>query len=285
MISRKLGTALFGLVLLYSCQTQRGDVETSALGTEVNFVRRGEGPLLESSNVLLVHFKYMTDDGRVLSQATDGDLLPLLFTRDTSGNRGQFQTVLNLLSVGDSVTFQIPAEDLFRQTFAQPVPDTIDAESQLLFEMGVAQQMSTQEFTVYNNERVAKYNEERLKVEMELLADYVKERDVEPIITESGLHYAVQEKGVGEIAQSGQTVNVKYRGTLLDGTQFDEGVYKFVLGSGSVIPGWDEGIGYLNKGAKAVLYIPSSLAYGSRGGGIIPPDAPLVFEVELLEID
>ena len=78
-----------------------------------------------------------------------------------------------------------------------------------------------------------------------------------------------------------------YEGSLLDGTVFDSSFQRgepieFLLGVGQVIPGWDEGISLLNVGDRARLLIPSDLAYGSRGaGGVIPPDAPLLFEVSL----
>ena len=94
----------------------------------------------------------------------------------------------------------------------------------------------------------------------------------------------------GAQAEAGKTVKVHYTGRLLDGTKFDSSLdrndpIEFVLGKGMVIPGWDEGIALLKVGGKALLVIPSNLAYGSRGaGGVIPPFAPLTFEVELVSV-
>ena len=107
--------------------------------------------------------------------------------------------------------------------------------------------------------------------------------------TESGLFYSIEEKGKGEQPQKGNTVKVHYKGELLDGTVFDSSFKRnqpieFSIGVGQVIPGWDEGIALLTKGAKATLIIPSDLAYGSAGaGGVIPPNATLKFEVELVD--
>ena len=103
--------------------------------------------------------------------------------------------------------------------------------------------------------------------------------------TESGLQYEEIECGDGEEAGRGDTVNVKYRGTLENGKEFDAGVYPFQIGAGMVIPGWEEGIAGMKVGGKRKLTIPPDLAYGAQGSPpVIPPNATLIFDVELLEI-
>lgn len=108
--------------------------------------------------------------------------------------------------------------------------------------------------------------------------------------TESGLRYQILQKGDGVKPNQGQTVAVHYKGQLDDGTVFDSSYKRnqpleFPVGVGQVIPGWDEGIMLLQVGDKARLVIPSHLGYGSRGaGGVIPPNANLVFDVELMEV-
>ena len=108
--------------------------------------------------------------------------------------------------------------------------------------------------------------------------------------TDSGLRYQIIQKGDGKSAEKGKTVSVHYKGQLADGTVFDSSYKRnqpldFTVGVGQVIPGWDEGIGLLQVGDKARLVIPSDLGYGSRGaGGVIPPDATLVFDVELMDV-
>ena len=106
--------------------------------------------------------------------------------------------------------------------------------------------------------------------------------------TESGLYYTITKEGEGESPKKGAQVSVHYKGTLVDGTVFDSSYQRnqpidFSVGVGQVIPGWDEGILLLAKGAAARFVIPSHLAYGAQGaGGVIPPNATLVFEVELV---
>lgn len=108
--------------------------------------------------------------------------------------------------------------------------------------------------------------------------------------TASGLFYNITQEGTGKKANKGQNVSVHYTGMLLDGTVFDSSYQRkepitFPIGIGQVIAGWDEGILLLNEATKARFVIPSELAYGSRGaGGVIPPNATLIFDVELVKV-
>ena len=106
--------------------------------------------------------------------------------------------------------------------------------------------------------------------------------------TASGLQYTIDRAGTGAQPQAGQTVSVHYTGWLPDGTKFDSSrdrgaPIEFPLGQGRVIKGWDEGIAAMKVGEKRTLVIPPDLGYGARGaGGVIPPNATLVFKVELV---
>jgi FKBP-type peptidyl-prolyl cis-trans isomerase FkpA len=108
--------------------------------------------------------------------------------------------------------------------------------------------------------------------------------------TPSGLQYEDLSEGTGAAAKAGDSVEVHYTGWLTDGKKFDSSVdrgtpFTFQLGLGKVIRGWDEGVAGMKVGGKRKLTIPSDLGYGTRGaGGVIPPNAQLIFEVELLKI-
>jgi FKBP-type peptidyl-prolyl cis-trans isomerase len=110
------------------------------------------------------------------------------------------------------------------------------------------------------------------------------------ITTPSGLQYEDLNEGTGDAAKAGDSVEVHYTGWLKDGTKFDSSLdrgrpFGFQLGAGRVIKGWDEGVAGMKVGGKRKLVIPSALAYGPRGAaGVIPPNAELTFEVELLRI-
>lgn len=140
-------------------------------------------------------------------------------------------------------------------------------------------------FRTFEGSREKRLAEEKAKIEAELdqiAAGFEK--------TASGLRYQYIVKGSGKQATKGSKVSVHYKGQLQNGTEFDNSYKRkqpieFTVGIGQVIEGWDEGIMLLNVGDKARFVIPSHLGYGSRGaGGVIPPNATLIFDVELMDV-
>ena len=140
-------------------------------------------------------------------------------------------------------------------------------------------------FRVFENSR-AKREEEAKKAAQEALDKLAAGFDQ----TDSGLRYKIIQKGSGAQAEKGKSVSVHYEGSLDNGQVFDSSYRRkdpitFTLGIGQVIHGWDEGIALLKEGDKARFVIPSYLGYGERGaGGVIPPNATLVFDVELVKV-
>ena len=140
-------------------------------------------------------------------------------------------------------------------------------------------------FRTFEGSREKRINNAKMEAELKmekLAAGFEK--------TESGLRYKMIQKGNGKKAENGKTVSVHYEGSLENGKVFDSSYprkkpIEFPLGKGNVIEGWDEGIALLQVGDKARFVIPSYLAYGSSGaGGVIPPDATLIFDVELMDV-
>lgn len=121
-------------------------------------------------------------------------------------------------------------------------------------------------------------------------SNIMSDDDNKAVTTDSGLKYEVLKAGDGATPKTGQTVVVHYTGTLEDGTKFDSSrdrgqPFSFKLGVGQVIKGWDEGLSTMKVGDRRKLTIPPELGYGARGaGGVIPPNATLIFDVELLKI-
>lgn len=128
------------------------------------------------------------------------------------------------------------------------------------------------------------------ETEEDVMAEDAMVPEEEVVTTDSGLQYVVIAEGDGAEPQAGNRVYVHYVGTLEDGTKFDSSrdrgkPFNFTLGQGQVIKGWDEGVGMMKVGDRRKLIIPPELGYGARGaGGVIPPNATLIFDVELLRI-
>lgn len=140
-------------------------------------------------------------------------------------------------------------------------------------------------FRTFEGAREQRIAEAKAKMEAELdkiAAGFEK--------TDSGLRYQIIQKGSGTKASQGKNISVHYKGQLADGRVFDSSYDRkqpidFTVGVGQVIKGWDEGLQLLQVGDKARLVIPSHLAYGSQGaGGVIPPNATLIFDVELMDV-
>ena len=117
------------------------------------------------------------------------------------------------------------------------------------------------------------------------------EPKVDTLVTESGLKYFDYVVGEGDLPVKGKKVTVHYTGWLTNGTQFDSSVdrkrpFEFTLGAGEVIKGWDEGVASMRVGGKRQLIIPPELGYGNKsvGGGLIPANSTLIFDVELLKV-
>jgi len=123
-----------------------------------------------------------------------------------------------------------------------------------------------------------------------IINDYLAKNNIVATKTYDGLYYIITSPTNGVQAKSGSVASVCYTGKLMDETVFDQNINKnspfsFVLGAGSVIGGWDEGIALMKKGEKGRLFIPSVLAYGNAGQGSIPPNSVLQFEVELVDLN
>ena len=247
--------------------------------------KSNKGPKLKLDDVVTLNLKYITSkDSIVFDSWKMGKPIQLKIAK--SSFKGDLMDGLTLLTVGDSASFLINADSLFTKTFAAPRPAFIDSSSFLSFTVKV---ISTTTDAALKAEELKAEKENAMK-ENEVIAKYIADKQITPSKSSSGLMYIISEPGTGEQAQAGKTVKVHYTGRLLDGTKFDSSLdrndpIEFKLGQGMVIKGWDEGIALLKVGGKALLIIPSDLAYGSRGaGGVIPPFSPLTFEVELVSV-
>ena len=195
-----------------------------------------------------------------------------------------FETGLVMMKAGDKSTMIIPFNLGFgAQGMAQA---GVAPYATLVYEVELIKISSREEVDA---ER--KIAEDKAKaIGIVELKNYLKTNKVTAIPNASGLYYIETVAGSGKQAVAGKKVKVHYTGMLLNGNKFDSSLdrgqpFEFTLGQNQVIAGWDEGIALMKEGGKAKLIIPSDLGYGPRGAGAsIPPNATLVFEVELLEV-
>jgi FKBP-type peptidyl-prolyl cis-trans isomerase len=275
------------LLLASFAQAQKAVKYSKSKTSGLSYVmhKSNKGPKLKLDDVVTLNLKYSTSkDSLVFDSWKMGKPIQLKIAK--SSFKGDLMDGLTLLTVGDSASFLINADSLFAKTFGAPRPAFIDSSSFLNFTVKV---ISTTTDAALKAEELKAEKENAMK-ENEVIAKYIADKQMTPSKSSSGLMYVISEPGTGEQAQAGKTVKVHYTGRLLDGTKFDSSLdrnepIEFKLGQGMVIKGWDEGIALLKVGGKALLIIPSNLAYGSRGaGGVIPPFSPLTFEVELVSV-
>tara|TARA_B100000029_G_C17547054_1_gene948810 strand:+ start:18 stop:893 length:876 start_codon:yes stop_codon:yes gene_type:complete len=280
------------LFILISCVDKEKVLDN---GIELKYFKNGNGIEIQDGEIVMINLQYFDYDGNELLKKVGND--PVVLQKDSSWeSNGIIYDVIDNLVKGDSVFFQLTTEQFFKNApQSVEVPDSVKNKL-ISFYCGVQDVMSQSEFEDFQRvqyekmqQEMEQQNENQLSIDLELIDNYLKENNINATKAESGLHYVVTKKGIGENAAPGDNVTVHYTGMLLNGEVFDSSLernqpFSFQLGQGMVIRGWDEGITYFNKGSEGTLYIPSSLGYGPSGaGGVIPPNAILIFDIQVLD--
>lgn len=245
---------------------------------------KGTGDELKLNDVIKVKLAYYVNDSLLFT--TDNLPEPAYDMIRESLFKGDVYEGFRMMHVGDSMSFMINADSVFRKQFHAPIiPDYVKPGVFLRWEVKVEESMTEEAFQQMKMDQMAALQQQ---ADDEFNA-YLSANGITAQPQESGLVYVCTKKGKGPKPGYKQKVKVHYTGKLLDGSVFDSSVERgepieFELGVGQVIPGWDEGIALMSKGEKGILYIPSNLAYGSRqAGDLIKPYSNLIFEVELVD--
>ena len=252
-----------------------------------------------AGQILTVYMEFRTGRDSVIMNSRLMQPTPqpvLLPARPTPGG---LEEALGLLLPGDSAVFRFPADTVFAKTFQQPVPPFLKKAGNTLTVLTSARELVTTEAMMARRQKEQAENDRKGQLlaaaqttkDVAQIQAYLQKNNSTAKKTAGGTYYIIKRAGTGLPPKKGQTVRVLYRGTVLaTGKEFDSSAkhgnepIAFPLGVGQVIPGWDQGIAMLTKGSKAVLLIPSPLAYGPRGAGAdIPANAVLRFEVELVD--
>lgn len=300
--------AVIVAMAVMSCENFGGDSneKTTASGLTYRYIIKSELAEQPEGKYLMLNMVYTDDnDSAWLDTREAGNTIPVPKPDSTMLATGtSLEQVFAVLTKGDSIEFSIPVTEFFEGLPGGRIPPGVDTVGNFNFTIGVEDVMTEQQVRARQQELQIKQSQEQLATDITIIDQYLADNNITAETTASGLRYTITEAGNGHKPSVGDTVRVNYTGQLMDGQVFDtsredvareNGIFspqrpaydplKFPLGVRAVISGWDEGIGYLDEGAKAKLYIPSTLAYGPRGaGGAIGPNSILIFDVELVEI-
>lgn len=288
-----LMAAVIAAFAMTSCSNNGdGGYKTTKDGLKYKFyVKNDTGAMPKEGDYITLNMVNRTED-TTFFRSSDNPV-PMQIPMMKSQFPGDIYEAFGMMHVGDSATFVISTDSIFKGN-TQPLPDFLKKAKAIYFDVKLVDVKSKDQIMKEQQEAMAKREEEAKKAKEEepgKLAKYIKDNNIKVKPEKSGLYVVIEKQGKGKQPKKGDKVTVDYTGYLLDGTKFDSSKdhgqpFTFTLGEGRVIQGWDEGIARLREGGKAKLIIPSNLAYGKRGaGGVIPPYAPLVFDVELIKVE
>lgn len=269
-----------------SCKSNGGFKKTKD-GVEYNIVKDEPGTPAKFGDIIQCHYVIKIGDSIMVDsrKINNGEPLEMPLQENPGANKSTDPTaVFIMLSAGDSAVIRTEIDSMARKQlpFAKPT-DKIEFQFKMV-------SVKTKE--QYEADMKAK-SAAQVGVDDKILTDYFAKNGITAQKTPNGLYYVITKPGSGENASTGKMVKVMYTGKTIDGTIFDSNIEKefghtdpleFALGQKQVIAGWDEGIALLNKGAKATLYVPSTMAYGAQSPNPkIPANGILIFDVELLD--
>lgn len=299
------------ILMVSSCGEQDG-FKTTDSGLEYQFVSKGtSGNQPEEGQIITLNLSMVNEEDSILMQASN---MPIQKVEQMWSIKGGIEEAFSMMSEGDSIIVKVKAGDLYQRTWQMPVPPNIKEDQLITCVIGLEKIYDADEFqkqqALERVEEIDDYRKQTLydkKDQMDsdiaIIDAYLKKNNITAETTENGLRYVILEEGAGPKPQVGDQVQVNYTGNVLEGGYFDTSVeekakefglhdprrpygpFEFVLGTGGVIHGWDEGIALLSEGTIARLYIPSPMAYGDQQRSeVIVANAILEFEVELVGI-
>lgn len=297
---RKLLTAIlaFGIMSITACKTGKEAAKDQPYtvlesGLKYKVLKKGKSKqLAQEGDYVRFHIAtYTNNDSLIFDSKEQRSGEPVTFPVAEKAFNGDLRETFTILHPGDSAEFLVPVDTL-RANKQNMQPWMKDGEY-ITYVIKMVDIKTQAELDKENAEKAAK--EGNPEAEDEAIQKYFKEHGVTGAKkTSTGMYYVKHTTTDGAKPLPGKTVVVNYTGKLMNGTVFDSNTdpqfghvspFEFPLGRGRVIRGWDEGIGYLNIGEKATLYIPSYMAYGAHPPTEkIPANAILIFDVELVEI-
>jgi FKBP-type peptidyl-prolyl cis-trans isomerase len=252
--------------------------------------KEGKGALPRKGNYVRLTYVGKLLDGTVFDQSAAGEAF--VFRVGVRQIIEGWERGIIALKEGSKATLFVPAKLAYGTRSVGKIP----ANSPLIFEVNFEKIMTDVEYEKYMENIEAKekkafeaQKKAQFEADLRVIADFAKAKKLNTTKTASGLHYVLTKKGKGDLPLAGDWVGVEYEGFLADDTAFDatkKEPYRFILGAGKVIAGWEEGLKFFPKGAEGWLLIPSKLAYGALAikENNIPPNAVLFFKIKMAEV-
>ena len=272
--------ALFAL--FFSCNSTDYDVTPN--GLHYRMVVTGEGKKPVIGDRMTLHLSYENAQGQELYNSRIlGDDFILELTAPTF--RGGIEEGFSMMGEGDSAHFLVPADSMFIRTFNMPIPTTVKSGEQLLFKVKMKSIVSSVEY----KSRQRALADSVATADAIAMAQYMTRNNIISEPVRPGVYLIAFEAGRGEAPVAGDSVEVEYTATFLDGSVFDASSrsgtsLKYILGDGTRLKVWDEAISTMRPGAVSRLVLASAEAFGSRGYGPVPPNTPVVYDIKLLRI-
>jgi FKBP-type peptidyl-prolyl cis-trans isomerase FkpA len=260
---------------LFSCS---GKISETPEGDRFEILSKGSGSKkIQDGDMLTLDMKISTSVDSVFRN-TWKEGTPIQVPARKGEFRGSFENALFYLSEGDSATVFINADTLFAQ-LGQTLPTGVPEHSDLRFLVKIQKVQTMEEYQKAQDDKRAN--------EATIIDSFVSEKYPKAEKMDNGMYVLTEKAGNGATPVQGDVVSVSYVGKFFDGNVFDENnPFSFPVGVGRVIPGWDFALMSMKVGQKSTFIIPSGLAYGEMGAGAtIAPFTPLVFDIELFEIE
>jgi FKBP-type peptidyl-prolyl cis-trans isomerase FkpA len=273
---KKLTTFACTIIVLGACNSNRIEVKD---GLKFQFHNHdSNGKLAKMGDIMTFHLTLKNGKDSTLKDSRK-EGAPVVAQVQKAQFKGAFEQGLLLLAKGDSATFFVPVDSLFKG-YPQ-IPPVFKKGEDVKFTVKVISVQSETEF-----QATRKGNLEKQKsVDAGTIAAYITKNNLTNVQkTPSGLNYVISNIGTGAQVTAGDSITVKYTGKLSSGKVFESNTYPLQVGRGMVIPGWDEGLQKFKQGGKGTLLIPSGLGYGDQGNPTIPANSVLVFDVEILSV-
>jgi FKBP-type peptidyl-prolyl cis-trans isomerase len=280
----KLPLVLFLLILMSSCQEQFPGFEEAENGVFYKVHYRGTDSVNpQYSDWVTINMDYRLEDSLMFSSKTMGE--PLRFPMIRPLFKGDLYDGLSMMVVGDSMTFAVVADSFFFKTaFLKELPPNVKPGSPMYYDVKLLERLSQEEHQL----EVQKEGDRKLKEEVELLYQYLKENNIKTPPTASGLYFISLEKGKGKKPVAGEMCTVFLSVKQLDGkelfTNYDSDPLFIEYGKEFDTKGLMEGLGMMHEGGKAKLIVPSEIGVGPGGKDGVPPFTTIIYEVKLDKI-